>query len=203
MAFLKYSNLAFSAAARSGTPRRCPMGAKVARRVLLWTTVGLFMITSSPHAQVFREYDLKALFLFNFAQFVDWPPETFPKPETPMVIGVFGLDRFGNSLDDLTRSEATPRRKLTIARYRRLAEIQNCHILFIDRSQASNLDQILEKVRRKPVLTVSDIDGFVRRGGMIEFITEEKKIRLRVNIPATKAAGLTVSSKLLKLAEIE
>jgi hypothetical protein len=176
---------------------------RIGRGRLRWLVIGFVALTSSLQAQVFREYDLKALFLYNFAQFVDWPAEAFPTAETPLVLGVIGLDRFGKSLDDLTRTEATQRRKLTIARYRRVAEIQNSHILFIDRSQASNLEQILEKVRGKPVLTVSDIDGFARRGGMIQFITEEKKIRLRVNVPATKRAGLTVSSKLLKLAEIE
>ena len=156
-------------------------------------------------AQVFKEYDLKALFLYNFAQFVDWPAEAFPSRTTPLIIGVFGQDRFGKSLDDLTQSETASRRKLKIERSRRFTEVQNCHILFIDQSESANLDEILRKCRGKPILTVSDIDGFSRRGGMIEFITDEKekKIRLRINVSAAKDAHLAISSKLLKLAQPE
>jgi hypothetical protein len=201
MALLKHRR-AGNPAERGSEFRFALRSSRLVRQMLLWMAVGLSMI-SSPHAQVFREYDLKALFLYNFAQFVEWPMEAFPTADAPIVIGVIGLDRFGKSLDDTTRNHAVQRRKLTIARYRKLAEVQGCHILFIDRSQASTLDQILGNLRGKPILTVSDIDGFADRGGMIEFITDEKKIRLRVNVPATKAANLTVSSKLLKLAEIK
>jgi hypothetical protein len=162
-------------------------------------------LTCSLFAQVkkFREYDLKALFLYNFAQFVEWPTSAFRTPDAPLVIGVLGQDRFGKSLDDLTRSEAVHRRKLTIQRFRRFEDVGDCHILFIDRSQAPSLKQIVDGLRAKPVLTVSDIDGFAGRGGMIQFITEEERIRLRINVEAAKAANLTISSKLLKLAEIE
>jgi hypothetical protein len=155
--------------------------------------------------QVFKEYVLKALFLYNFAQFVQWPPEAFPSADTPLIIGVLGQDRFGKSLDDLSRNDTAGHRKLRIERYRRLADVQNCHILFIDQSEAANVDEIVRKCRGKPILTVSDMDGFTRHGGMIQFITDdkEKKIRLRINVGAAKAENLMISSKLLKLAQIE
>lgn len=173
------------------------------RLTLVWAS----LLPLLGSAQVFREYDLKALFLYNFAQFVEWPPEALAN-QTPLIIGVVGQDRFGKSLDDLTKSDAARRRKLHIERYRKFTEIQNCHILFIDRSESKDLDEILHQVHGMPVLTVSDIDGFTGRGGMIQFITEqkageEKKIRLRINVAAAKAANLTISSKLLKLAEID
>src|SRR4051812_4628601 len=151
---------------------------------LLWLGVCL-LCCSNLAAQVFKEYDLKALFLYNFAQFVDWPAEAFPSPGTPLVIGVLGQDHFGKSLDDLIesqkasapdrgRSQPGAARKLKIERSRRFTDLQNCHILFIDQSESANLDEILRKCRGKPILTVSDIEGFSRRGGIIEFITDEK-----------------------------
>jgi len=164
-----------------------------------------FAVACSVSAQVFREYDLKALFLYNFPQFVEWPPESFPDAETPLVLSIVGKDRVGKALDELTRNETGKRRKMTISRVRDLAEALNCHIVFIDKSEAVSLKQILDKFHGKPVLTVSDMDGFTARGGMIQFITDakEKRIRLRINVAAVKAANLSISSKLLKLAEIE
>jgi len=192
-----------------------PWRVGVLQRFLLCLTLGLILSTTLI-AQVFKEYDLKALFLYNFAQFVDWPPEAFPSRTTPLVIGVLGQDHFGKSLDDLTQSQtasasdrdgsaSAARRKFKIERSRRFTDVQNCHILFIDQSESANLDEILRKCRGKPILTVSDIDGFSHRGGMIEFITDEKekKIRLRINVSAAKDAHLAISSKLLKLAQIE
>ena len=172
--------------------------------LLLWLALCLVCAGKLP-AQVFKEYDLKALFVYNFAQFVEWPPEAFPSATTPLVIGVLGQDRFGKNLDDLTQSATASHRRLKIERSRRFADVQNCHILFIDQSESANLDEILRKCRGKPILTVSDIEGFSRRGGMIEFITDqkEKKIRLRINNSAVKDAHLAISSKLLKLAQIE
>jgi len=173
-------------------------------RLLLWLGFCLLCI-GNLSAQVLKEYDLKAVFLYNFAQFVEWPAEAFPSSASPLVIGVLGQDHFGKSFDDLIQGETTSRRKIKIERSRRFTDLQNCHILFIDQSESANLDEILRKCRGKPILTVSDIDGFSHRGGMIQFITDEKekKIRLRIHVSAAKEAHLAISSKLLKLAQIE
>lgn len=163
-------------------------------------------LSFSLFAQVFREPDLKALFLYNFPQFVDWPPETFRNAASPLLVGIIGKDRLvARALDDLTRTESSTRRKMTALRIRDVAEASNCHIVFIDKSEAGNLKQILAKFQGKPILTVSDSDAFTSQGGMIQFITDlkEKRIRLRINVAAAKAANLSISSKLLKLADIE
>ena len=113
-----------------------------------------------------QEYQLKAVFLFNFAQFVEWPPQAFPDRQVP------------------------------------LEEIKSCHVLFISRSESDRLGEILAGLKGRNILTVSDADGFAQHGGMIRFVTEKNKIRLRINLDAAKAANLTISSKLLRPAEI-
>jgi len=163
-------------------------------------------VAFSLSAQVFRDYDLKALFLYNFPQFVAWPPETFHDADSPLLVGMIGKDRLvAKALDDLTRAESARRRKMVVNRIRELSETPNCHIVFIDKSESGNLKQILQKFAGKPILTVSDADGFTLQGGMIQFITDwkEKRIRLRINMAAAKAANLSISSKLLKLADID
>ena len=185
-------------------------GLNTLRLLTFWVAICVSSAGSFA-AQVFKEYDLKALFLYNFPQFVDWPADTFASPTTPLVIGVLGQDRFGKSLDDLTRTDSAnsriggTARKIKIERSRRFTDLQNCHILFIDQSESANLDEIFRKCCGKPILTVSDMEGFTRRGGMIQFITDEKekKIRLRINNSSAKDAHLAISSKLLKLAQPE
>jgi hypothetical protein len=149
-----------------------------------------------------REYQVKAVFLFNFAQFVDWPPAAFAGAEAPLVIGVLGEDPFGNSLDEVTRDETVGRHKLTVRRYRRVEEIETCHVLFISRSEAARLAEIFTALRGRSILTVGDAEGFAQNGGMIRLLMENNKVRLRINVAAAKAASLTISSKLLRPAEI-
>jgi hypothetical protein len=148
------------------------------------------------------EYQVKAVFLFNFAQFVDWPAEAFPASDTPLVICVLGDDPFGAALDQTVRDERLGARRFQVRRYHSVDEITTCHILFISRSEGARPEVILAALKRRPILTVSDADGFAQRGGMIRFVTDRNRIRLQLNLAATEAAHLTISSKLLRVAEI-
>ena len=146
------------------------------------------------------EYQVKAVFLFNLAQFVEWPPKAFADPGAPLVVGVLGEDPFGSYLDETLRGERAHNRPLLLQHYRRVSEVRVCHVLFISRSETDRLDQIFAAVRGRSVLTVGDADEFISRGGMIGLVTEKNKIRIRINAEAVRAAGLTISSKLLRLA---
>jgi hypothetical protein len=156
----------------------------------------------SAQTTVSREYQVKAVFLFNFAQFVDWPPDAFASPQAPLVIGVLGDDPFDGYLDETVRGEKVNNHPLVIQRYRWVEEIKSCHILFISQSASGRLEEILARLKSRNILTVSDAEDFARRGGMIRFVTENNKIRLRINVDAAKAAELTISSKLLRPARI-
>ena len=145
------------------------------------------------------DYQVKAVFLFNFAQFVTWPSQ---ESSTPLIIGILGDDPFGSYLDETVRGEKVNNRSLTIQRFRRGAEPRNCNILFISQSERDRVAQIISSFKGRSVLTVSDIEGFADLGGMIQFFTERSKIRMRINLDAVKAANLKVSSKLLRVAEV-
>ena len=151
---------------------------------------------------VSHEYPLKAVFLLNFAQFTDWPTNAFDAPDSPFVIGVLGDDPFGALLDDAVRDEMVNGRKFIVERYHHVEDIKICHILFISQSETRRLDKIVADLKRKSILTVSDIDDSAYRGVCVRFITENNKIRLRINTDSVKEANLTMSSKLLRVAEI-
>jgi len=89
-----------------------------------------------------------------------------------------------------------------VRRYRSVEEIKTCHILFISRPTGDRLDEITASLKNRPILTVGDDDGFAERGGMIRFVTDRSRIRLQINAQAAEAAHLTISSKLLRVAEV-
>jgi hypothetical protein len=148
------------------------------------------------------EYEVKAVFLFNFAQFVEWPEHTFAGPDTPFVIGVLGKDPFGSKLDAVLHGETAAGRPMVAARYRNVGEIHSCNILFIARSESADLPQILAALRGRSILTVSDDDAAGQSGVMIRLVTRDNRIRLQIDLGAAKAGNLTISSKLLRPAEI-
>jgi hypothetical protein len=148
------------------------------------------------------EYQVKAVFLFNFAQFVEWPPQSFEDAAAPFVIGVLGTDPFGSALEGAVRGESINGRSIIIERYRSVTEIRHCQILFISRSESAHTGEIGAALVGHSILTVSDIDDAAQRGVMIRFVAENNRIRLRINADAAKAAGLSISSKLLRPAEL-
>lgn len=149
-----------------------------------------------------KEYQLKAVFLFNFAQFVEWPARSFREADAPLVIGVLGEDPFGAYLDELVTGEKIGNRPLIVRRYKRVEDTTDCHILFVSRSEAEALGEIVAQLKSKSVLTVSDADTFNQKGGMVRLLTENGKIRFKIHVEAAKACELTPSSKILSPATI-
>lgn len=148
------------------------------------------------------EYQVKAVFLFNFTQFVGWPPESFANAQSPFVIGVLGRDPFGSALDETVRGETVNGRPLIVQRYSSVTELKPCQILFIDRSAGVDLTRALASLEHQGTLTVSDFESQAPHDVIIRFLSEGKKIRLRINVDSARDAGLTISSKLLRPAEV-
>lgn len=157
--------------------------------------------TGTAQRAAFDEREVKAVFLFNFAQFVEWPDNAFDSPNSAVVIGVLGDDPLGALLDEVVKGEVVKGRPLTVVRFRRVEDVKLCHVLFISRSESRSYEQITKALRTQPTLTVGETAGFTRFG-MIRFMTEENRVRLEVNVEAAKAAGLTISSNLLRAARI-
>jgi hypothetical protein len=149
-----------------------------------------------------REYQLKAVFLYNFTQFVDWPAHAFENERSPIVIGVIGDNPFGAYLAQTVSGEKINGHPLTVQYYKNEEEIKLCHILFVNVTETKKQEQVLEEVQGKNILTVSDHPDFLKEGGMIRFVTNNNKIKLQINMDACKESKMILSSKLLRLAEI-
>ena len=149
-----------------------------------------------------REYDLKAAFLYNFATFTEWPQSTFPNATSPFVIGILGTDPFGSALEEIVAGEKIKGRPIVIRRFERIEQAaQGSHILFVSPSEKRHLKEIIAVCRGRPVLTVADLPGFVDAGGGVGFTTGSR-IGIQINAEALRASNVTVSPKLLRLAEV-
>jgi hypothetical protein len=160
------------------------------------------LLASAPIPAAPTETQVKAVFLFNFARFVEWPAFTFAGGTSPFTLCVYGTDAIGADLEAVVRGESISGRPMVVRRVSESRELQQCQILFIPRSADRELEDVLAALDHRATLTVSDLDGAARRGVMIRLMNVGGKVRLRVNVDALRAAHLTVSSNLLRAAEI-
>jgi len=158
------------------------------------------LLSAASNAQQVNEYYIKAAYVYNLAKFVEWPPEAFPEATAPFIIGVLGDNPFGGELARTVNSKTINGHPFTVKEVKAVSELRTCHILFISKSEKRRLPQIKNVLGAASVLTVSEVDRFLRSGGMINFVMEGKKVRFEIGDEAAKRAGLRISSKLMNLA---
>jgi YfiR/HmsC-like len=165
----------------------------IMRRALISAiAVALLRAESGPVSAEGLEYQVKAAFLFNFLKFVEWPPAA---ADAPWVIGVLGHDPFGPSLDETVRGKMVNGRRVEVRRYDKVADVKDCNILFIGRSDYERTGIPVQA----GLLTVGEAPGFLKAGGAINFYLEDNRVRFEIRPVVARAASLHVSSQLLKL----
>lgn len=148
------------------------------------------------------EYLIKAGFIYNFAQLVQWPQAAFSQADSPIIIGILGTDPFGETIDRVVQGKKLEGRSLVVKRLKRGASLRGCNILFVSSSEAAHLEEVLQSTKNLPILTIGEMPNFAVRGGIINLTVEGNKVRFEVNIEAAKQANLNISSRLLALARI-
>ena len=185
---------------------RCPDGRR--RRATMLPVVAALIAACLPATGAaaappeFSEYQVKAAFLYNFAKFVEWPADAFADSSAALIIGVVGDDPFGAALDKTVLGKTVRGRRLEIARYAGIRDIQHCHILFVAASEERQLAAILHKVGSSHVLTVGETRDFAASGGIVNFVVTNYRVGFQINVAAAQRARLRISSRLLRLAEI-
>lgn len=170
--------------------------------VLLCLSTAVRINAQSSDSGGSAEYLVKAGFIYNFAQLVQWPPAAFSQADSPIVIGILGTDPFGEIIDRVVQNKKLDGRNLVVKRLKRGASLKDYNILFVGSSEAARLDEILQSTKNLPILTIGEMPGFAMRGGIINLTVEGNKVRFEVNIEAAKQANLNISSRLLALARI-
>jgi hypothetical protein len=168
-----------------------------------------------PEAQPtqYKEYEVKAAFIFNFLKFVNWPEEKMAHSNNQIIIGIIGEDPFGpaagifkdKKVEDrnlvVKQFEGIEQLKKTAEKEQKLEMLKSCHLLFICPSEQKQIREIIDIVGKDGVLTVGDTGGFIESGGVINFFLEDNKIRFDISIIAADKAGLKLRSQLLRLAK--
>lgn len=156
------------------------------------------VLAAQPQRGRPTQYDVEAVYLFQFGKFVQWP--TAPASDEPFDICIMGRDPFGQTLDNTIAGETIGKSALKDERIGSVDDAKRCRIVFISDSEDAHLGEILDRLSKLPVLSVSDVPGFLERGGMIQFVLQDNRVRFEINVSTAKRAGLAVSSQLLKVA---
>ncbi len=181
--------------------RACRAGMLLVLTAIL-TVCGLAGSQASANDQSLQlpEYRIKAVFLFNFARFVEWPEAVFDSSDAPIVIGVLGPDPFGDELEQIVTGKKINERPLLIRRSDRVTDLLSCQILFISTSVGGSLAHLLPQLEGHHLLTVGESSAFAERGGVVQFTMQANRVRFAFNLDVADREGLKISSKLLRLA---
>jgi len=166
--------------------------------LLRWWAVMLLSGSAAIGAEVAKEYQIKAAFVYNFTKFVEWPAERFAGADDPIVIGILGKNPFGESLENAVRGRKIGGRDITVISLSPSAEQTHVHVLFVAAGEEKGFDPKMVA----GALTVGESERFAALGGMITFMAETEKVRFVINLESAERAQLKLSAQLLKLASM-
>lgn len=157
---------------------------------------------SSSSIEKVKEYQIKALFLYNFANFVKWPKEAFDNDESPLRMCLFGTVPFGEFLD-VVNGTLIRDRTLSVIRTTNYDDIKSgCHILFVGIDEKDRLEEFFDNINHLFVLSVGNQDGFTEQGGIINILRTRDQSKFEINLAKAIKNGLLISSDLLGIARI-
>lgn len=154
---------------------------------------------STAYAAALKEYEVKAAFLYQFTKFVEWPADSFTGQD--FGICVVGKNPFDPGIWNQLAGQPVGSRKIRLQTLRTPLGASGCHVVFISGSESGRIRPVLAQLQNPGTLTVSEIPGFIDMGGIINFVSQGKNIRFRINQQEAEKKGIKISSKLLSLAE--
>jgi len=180
--------------------------ARVGRRAVQWMLLlGCLCNASLSLAQggalsAVSESTVKAAFLYKFAGYVQWPDAPTGAAATPIMIGVVGASDFAQELSQITQGRTVSDRPINVRRLADGDSIEDLHILFIAQEEKARLQDLLAAVRGRPILTVTESEGALSDGSIINFTVDEQRVRFEVSLYAAQLSQLRLNSRLLAVA---
>ena len=168
-----------------------------------WLTTIVSTLAVGQIAVIDREYTIKAGFLYQFSQYITWPPHVFPANGKPFVIGVYGTSPFGEALTKIALRKKVDGQAIELRRVRSVREALACQILFVPKTVSlREQTAVLSATPDLPVLVVGETEDFIERGGNVQFFLEGNRVRFAFGERSYIRDGLKVSSKLLTVAKM-
>jgi len=149
------------------------------------------------------EFTMKAVALEKISLFISWPANTVRNNTAQeFVIGVFGQNPFREILEDVYKDKKIKDRKVKIITIKNIQDLTECHLLFIPKIKTSELKNVLNYVKGKPILTISDSEGYAEAGCFINFYEYENKLRFEINQKSMENAGFSIDYRLLRVSKV-
>ena len=168
--------------------------------LLFWCVFAGVNKSLADEVQSARALEIEAAFLVKFSSYIHWPEHAFSSPDAPLVIGIYGRDPFGSIIDNIARSYVMKGRNIEIKRCMDIQNLCGSHIVFVSADAMESMEKIAAAAAGKSILLVGHAPDFLKRGGMINFVVINNRIRFDINLRNSHRAGLDISSKLLKVA---
>lgn len=166
-------------------------------------TLAVCLVPARAMEEVTREQQVKAAFVYNFMQFVEWPAQAFDNPQAPIIVAsVDGAD-YGEALEGALAGKAVNQHPIIVRRYPSVDKVEaGCHVLVLASDDGAAIAAARAKLGGAPVLLVGEGPGFCAHGGLIRLFKEDGRMRFEINPKAAERVGLKIAAKLLKLASI-
>lgn len=147
------------------------------------------------------EHRVKAAFLYKFAGYVEWPPALLAQADTPVTIAVMGAEPIAVELSQMVVGRTVNGRSLTVRRVRPGDSLAGVHVLFVGKTENARLPQLAQSAQPRSILTVSESDGALTRGSIINFVLADGRVRFEIARDTAEKSGLKLSSRLLAVAQ--
>lgn len=165
--------------------------------------VGVLLAAPGAHSAeaVSKEYQIKAAFLYNFAKFVEWPPQSFTDPGSPITIGVLGQNPFGGELEQVVKDRKINGRGVLVKTLETVEQAASVQIVFLATTEDARIPKLLAAIGDRAVLTVGESEAFASQGGAIRFVLDGDKVRFKINLTPADRAHLKIGGQLQQLAK--
>lgn len=147
------------------------------------------------------EHRVKAAFLYKFAGYVEWPEASFTRPDTPVTIAVIGAEPLAAELVQAVTGRTVNDRPLTVKRLKAGESLSGVHVLFVGRGETARLPQLAQTAQPRSILIVTESEGALTQGSVINFIVADRRVRFEVSLESAEKSKLKLSSRLLAVAQ--
>jgi len=196
-------------AARARIVNRQLSGPQISRRmatsacatILAWVMACTPCNVQAAEDSETLEQRVKAAYLYKFAGYVEWPATSFARPDTPVTIAVVGAEPLATELAQAVTGRTVNDRAVTVKRLKAGESLAGIHVLFIGKSESARLNQLAQAAQSRSILTVTDSEGALAQGSVINFIVADRRVRFEIALDAAEKSGLKLSSRLLAVAQ--
>jgi hypothetical protein len=163
----------------------------------------IFASSGTARASSTADVDARtATFVYQFAMFVAWPASAFLGAHDPIVVGVVSSEATADAFDRVFQGKSIKGRRIVARRLSWASELRTCHLLFVPVTEAQHVEELPTRLEDAPVLTMSDDQTAARRGSVVAFALQNKRVNLEINVDRARLAGVGISSRVLRLARI-